>query len=93
MKIIEVSKSYNSYLSEHINCSQYTNFYKDGWRVKSNGVEMMLPSPENISNVIKKFGIKENDFVILYTKNSEFAVAETTAIYFSFKYTFFLYRI
>ena len=53
VKIIEVNTSYNSYLSEHINCSQYTNFYKDGWRVKSNGVEMMLPSPENISNVIK----------------------------------------
>ena len=32
IKLIEVGSSYNSYLVEHIQCSQYTNFYKDGWR-------------------------------------------------------------
>ena len=28
IKLIEVGTSYNSYLVEHIKCSQYTNFYK-----------------------------------------------------------------
>ena len=32
IKLIEVGSSYNSYLVEHIKCSQYTNFYKHGWR-------------------------------------------------------------
>ena len=32
IKLIEVGSSYNSYIVEHIQCSQYTNFYKDGWR-------------------------------------------------------------
>ena len=42
IKLIEVGYSYNSYLVEHIKCSQYTNFYKDGWRIKSNKVAMSL---------------------------------------------------
>ena len=45
IKIIEVGLSYNSYLVEHINCSYYTNFYNDGWRINSDGVNMVLPSP------------------------------------------------
>ena len=40
IKLIEVGSSYNSYLVEHIRCSQYTNFYKDGWRDNKNKVSM-----------------------------------------------------
>ncbi|MAH88471.1 MAG: hypothetical protein CMJ06_00230 [Pelagibacterales bacterium] len=87
VKLIEVGSSYNSYLVEHIKCSQYTNFYKDGWRSNINGVAMQLPKYYNLVNILKKMGIRKEDQVILYPKkvSDYYAMAETTAIYFSFK--------
>ncbi len=87
VKLIEVGSSYNSYLVEHIKCSQYTNFYKDGWRVNDSEVAMQLPKYENLVNIFKKMGIKNEDYVILYPKKVTdfYAMAETTAVYFSFK--------
>lgn len=87
IKLIEIGSSYNSYLVEHIKCSQYTNFYKDGWRVNDNGVAMQLPKYNNLVNIIKKMGIKNQDHVILYPKkvSDYYAIAETSAIYFTFK--------
>ena len=46
IKLIEVGSSYNSYLLEHIKCSQYTNFYKDGWRNNKKKIPMYLPEPQ-----------------------------------------------
>ena len=88
IKLIEVGSSYNSYLVEHIKCSQYTNFYKDGWRDNKKKIPMKMPEPHLLIKILKKKGIRENDHVILYPKkNSDiYAMAETTAIYFSFKY-------
>ena len=42
IKLIEVGSSYNSYLVEHIKCSQFTNFYKNGWRENINDIAMQL---------------------------------------------------
>ena len=56
IKLIEVGLSYNSYLVEHIKCSQYTNFYKDGWRVDKKKVPMHLQEPEFLINVLNKIG-------------------------------------
>ena len=88
IKLIEVGSSYNSYLVEHIQCSQYTNFYKDGWRDNKNKVPMHLPEPENLTKILKKMGIVNADHVILYPKKNTdiYAMAETTAIYFTFKF-------
>ena len=88
IKLIEVGSSYNSYLVEHIKCSQYTNFYKDGWRDNKNKVPMHLPEPENLTKILKKMGIVNADHVILYPKKNTdiYAMAETTAIYFTFKF-------
>ena len=87
IKLIEIGSSYNSYLVEHIKCSQFTNFYKDGWRVNDSGVAMKLPKYDALANILKKMGIKNKDHVILYPKKvtDYYAMAETTAIYFSFK--------
>ena len=87
IKLIEVGSSYNSYLVEHIKCSQYTNFYNDGWRVNDSRVAMKLPKYDNLVNILKKMGIKKEDHVILYPKKitDYYAMAETTAVYFSFK--------
>ena len=88
IKLIEVGSSYNSYLVEHIKCSQYTNFYKDGWRDNKKNVPMHLPEPEFLINILKKMGIGNTDHVILYPKKNTdiYSMAETTAIYFTFKY-------
>lgn len=88
VKIIEVGSSYNSFLVEHIKCSQYTNFYKDGWRNNNKGIAMQMPEPIVIKNILEKMGINEFDHVILYPKKitDYYSMAETTAIYFTFKY-------
>ena len=87
-KLIEVGSSYNSYLVEHIKCSLYTNFYKDGWRDDKKKVPMQIPEPHFLINILNKMGVSESDHVILYPKKSNdiYAMAETTAIYFTFKY-------
>ena len=88
IKLIEVGLSYNSYLVEHIKCSQYTNFYKNGWRASRKKVSMHLPEPEVLVNILNKMGIGNEDHVILYPKKNTdiYAMAETTAIYFTFKF-------
>ncbi len=88
IKLIEVGISYNSYLVEHIKCSQYTNFYKDGWRDNKKKVSMYLQEPEFLINVLNKMGIDNDDHVILYPKKNTdiYSMAETTAIFFTFKF-------
>ena len=86
-KIIEVGLSYNSYMVEHIQCARFTNFYKDGWRINKKGINMVLPSAQNISKILENLNIERNDHVVLYAKkNTTYSVAETTAIYFTLKY-------
>ena len=88
IKLIEVGSSYNSYLVEHIKCSQYTNFYKDGWRENKKKVPMYLPEPEFLIKILKEMGIGNADHVILYPKKNTdiYSMAETTAIYFTLKF-------
>ncbi len=87
IKVIEVGTSYNSYLVEHINCSQFTNFYKDGWRTNLNRANMVLPNTDKIISLVNKLGIYNSDHIVLYAKkNEEYSVAETTAIYFTLKH-------
>ena len=88
IKLIEVGSSYNSYLVEHIKCSQYTNFYKNGWRDNKKKIPMYLPEPEFLINILKKMGIGNDDHVILYPKKKTdiYSMAETTAIFFTFKF-------
>ena len=88
IKLIEVGSSYNSYLVEHIKCSQYTNFYKNGWRDNKKKIPMYLPEPEFLINILKKMGISNDDHVILYPKKNTdiYSMAETTAIFFTFKF-------
>ena len=87
VQVLEVGVSLNSYMVEHIKCAKYTNFYKDGWRVVKKGVSMVLPSPEDIVRIIESLEIDNKDHVVLYPKkNTIYAMAEVTAIYFTFKY-------
>ena len=54
IKVLEIGLSYSSYMVEHIQCANYTNFYKDGWRINKKGISMVLPSAENISKILEK---------------------------------------
>ena len=56
IKLIEVGSSYNSYLVEHIKCSQYTNFYKDGWRDNKKKNSHVYARTTFISKNFKKKG-------------------------------------
>ena len=47
-----------SYKKGHVPGAVYTNYSKDGWRVKnSEGIAGMLPPVEQISNLIGSLGI------------------------------------
>ena len=55
-----------SYKKGHVPGSVYTNYSKDGWRVKnSEGIAGMLPPVEQISNLIGSLGIGNQDHVVL----------------------------
>ena len=49
---------------------------------------MYLPEPESLINILKKMGISNEDYVILYPKENAdiYSMAKTTAIYFTFKF-------
>ena len=55
-----------SYKKGHVPGAVYTNYSKDGWRVKnSEGIAGMLPPVEQISNLIGSLGIGNQDHVVL----------------------------
>ena len=55
-----------SYKKGHVLDAVYTNYCKDGWRVKnSEGIAGMLPPVEQISNLIGSLGIGNQDHVVL----------------------------
>ncbi len=87
IKIIEVGSSSKAFLTQHIPCAVYTDFYKDNWRVSKDKVAMVLPTIESLSSLIGSLGIKKNDYVVLYGRGlSKYNTAEITATYFTFKY-------
>ena len=49
---------------------------------------MSIPEPDSLINKLNKMGLSEGDHIILYPKKHTdiYAMAETTAIYFTFKY-------
>ena len=56
----------SSYKKGHVPGAVYTNYSKDGWRVKnSEGIAGMLPPVEQISNLIGSLGIGNQDHVVL----------------------------
>ena len=76
-----------SYKKGHVPGAVYTNYSKDGWRVKnSEGIAGMLPPVDQISNLIGSLGIGNQDHVVLIpygTSSSKLGTA--TRIYWTFK--------
>ena len=54
-----------SYKKGHVPGAVYTNYSKDGWRVKnSEGIASMLPPVEQISDLVGSLGIGNQDHVV-----------------------------
>ena len=86
-KIIEVHRSKKEYELSHIPCSIFTNFYTSGWRETRNKIPLLMPSINNLEKLISSLGVLDSDHVIIVAPGTgKYDAAETTAIYFTFKY-------
>ena len=86
-KIIEVHRSKKEYELSHIPCSVFTNFYTSGWRETRNKIPLLMPSINDLEKLIGSLGVLDSDHVIIVAPGTgKYDAAETTAIYFTFKY-------
>jgi thiosulfate/3-mercaptopyruvate sulfurtransferase len=85
--IIEVHRSKKEYELSHIPCSVFTNFYTSGWRETRNKIPLLMPKTEKLEKLIGSLGIINSDHVIIVGPGTgKYDAAETTAVYFTFKY-------
>jgi len=85
--ILDVRRSAEDYKSGHIPCAIHTNYYKDGWRMRKQGVPHMMPPVPQLEALVGKLGIKVDSHVVIYGPGTgEFDAAETTSIYLTLKY-------
>jgi thiosulfate/3-mercaptopyruvate sulfurtransferase len=85
--ILDVRRSAEDYKSGHIPCALHTNYYKDGWRMRKQGVPHMMPPVPQLEVLAGKLGIKVDSHVVIYGSGTgEFDAAETTSIYLTLKY-------
>ena len=86
-KIIEVHRFKKEYELSHIPCSVFTNFYTSGWRETRNKIPLLMPSINDLEKLIGSLGVLDSDHVIIVAPGTgKYDAAETTAIYFTFKY-------
>ena len=85
--IVEVHRSKKEYELSHIPCSVFTNFYTSGWRETRNKIPLLMPKTEKLEKLIGSLGIINSDHVIIVGSGTgKYDAAETTAVYFTFKY-------
>ncbi len=85
--VLDVRRSRNDYLLAHIPCAVHTNYYEDGWRTRRNGIAHMMPGPAALERLIGGLGIGNDCRVVIYASGTgPFDAAETTSIYFTFRY-------
>ena len=86
-KILEVHRSKKEYELSHIPCSVFTNFYTSGWRETRNKIPLLMPSIDSLEKLVGSLGILDSDHIIILASGTgKYDAAETTAIYFTFKY-------
>ena len=74
------------YLQAHIPCAVYTDYSKDGWRVKINDVRGKLPPAEQLAKLIGGLGIDNNTHVVIaHAGISASDMGSATRIYWTFK--------
>jgi len=80
-------KSKSDYLRAHIPSAVYTNYLKDGWRVKDgNGTVGMLPPVAKLEKLIGGLGIGNDDLVVIIPNGGKaLDMGTATRIYWTFK--------
>ncbi len=80
-------KSKSDYLRGHIPGAVYTNYLKDGWRVKdANGTIGMLPPVAKLEKLIGGLGIGNDDHVVIVPQGGRaLDMGTATRIYWTFK--------
>ncbi|MDP6353363.1 MAG: rhodanese-like domain-containing protein [Alphaproteobacteria bacterium] len=87
LMVLDVRRSRNDYLVAHIPCAVHTNYYEDGWRIRRQGIAHMIPPPAALERLIGGLGIGNGSQVVIYASGTgPFDAAETTSIYFTFRY-------
>lgn len=85
--ILDVRRSAEDYRSAHIPCAVHTNYYKDGWRMRTSGIPHMMPPVTQLEALVGRLGIGNDTHVIVYGSGTgPFDAAETTSIYLTLKY-------
>ena len=80
-------KSKADYLRAHIPGAVYTDYLKDGWRVKDkNGTVGMLPPTEKLEKLIGGLGIGNDSLVVIIPQGSKaLDMGTATRVYWTFK--------
>lgn len=80
-------KSKTDYLRAHIPGAVYTDYLKDGWRIKDkNGTVGMLPPADKLAKVVGKLGIDNDSHVVLIPNGGKaLDMGTATRIYWTFK--------
>ncbi len=87
LTVLDVRRSTENYRASHLPCAVHTNYYKDGWRTRKQGIPHMMPPTDQLEALIGRLGIKNNTHVVIYGSGTgPFDAAETTSIYLTFKY-------
>jgi thiosulfate/3-mercaptopyruvate sulfurtransferase len=75
-----------AYQAEHMPGAIFTDYAKDGWREKINGVEGMLPPPDKVAKLIGSLGIDNDTHVVLVPLGrAAIDMGAATRIYWTFK--------
>lgn len=84
---LDVRPTRAEYIREHIPGAIYTDYAKDGWRVKDkNGTPAMLPLPDAVEKLVGSLGIDNKSHVVIVpTGTSALDMGTATRIYWTFK--------
>ena len=87
LTVLDVRRSAENYRAGHIPCAVHTDYYKDGWRIRKQGIPHMMPPVEQLEALAGRLGISNDTHVVIYGSGTgPFDAAETTSIYLTFKY-------
>jgi thiosulfate/3-mercaptopyruvate sulfurtransferase len=80
-------RSKTDYLRAHIPGAIYTDYLKDGWRIKNKeGTVGMLPPAENLAKLIGGLGIGNGDHVVIVPEGAKaLDMGTATRVYWTFK--------
>ena len=83
---LDIRPTKAEYLQGHIPCAVYSNYGKDGWRVKINDVRGKLPSAEQLSKLIGGLGIDNDTHVVIAHAGKDASdMGSATRVYWTFK--------